>query len=128
MWYHVILSTHRRRQVFKIAATASICERALREACAAAGWRADVIAVRSDAIQALIEVPRGTSRPVLVRRLKSAASAVISTRPVCDAGRRVFATGYWCAAVTKGAKVAAVRRYLRTGGVGLNTPTTIELL
>lgn len=125
-WCHVTVTTYRRRKVFKIAATARFCERVVRDACAEHGWRVDTVAVHADTIQALLEVPNDVRRRAVVRLLKAAAAAVIRTRPICDAGRRVFETGHWCAVVADGAKVAAVRRHIQLHAGGVSTPTTDE--
>lgn len=122
-WYHVTVSTYRRRKVFKIAATARICERVVCEACHDSGWRVDTVIVRADGIQALLEVPSKVRGETVVRLLKAAARGVVRGRPVCDAAHRVFETGHWCAAITDGAKVAALRRHLRKDdGSDLSTP------
>ncbi|HEX9727440.1 MAG TPA: hypothetical protein VGA37_02910 [Gemmatimonadales bacterium] len=117
------LTTYQHRKVFKIAATARFCERVVRDACTAHGWRADTIAVRSDTVSALLEVPRAVRARTVVRELRAAAASVIRARAVCDVARRVFATGHWCVVVSDGAKVAAVRKHLRRDGVSTTTPS-----
>jgi REP element-mobilizing transposase RayT len=111
-WCHVTLATYKRRNVFKIAATARFCERLLRETCAREGWRAEAIAVRPEAVHVLLEVPCDVPRDTVVRRLRSAAARAVRAGAVCTGGRRVFETGHWYAVLTAGARVAAVRRYL----------------
>ncbi|MDH3497077.1 MAG: transposase [Gemmatimonadota bacterium] len=116
-WCHITLSTYRRRQLFKIAATARFCERLLRRACKTHGWRADAIAIRPDTVHVLLEVPRTTPRDAVVRRLRAAAARAVREHAVCPGGRRVFETGHWFAVLPSPAGVAAVRRHLsRVGG------------
>ncbi len=107
------MTTHKHREVFKIAATARFCERALCQACADLGWIIDTLVIRPRSIHVLLRVPLRTSRRTVVRRLKQAAAGAARQRPVCDLGKRVFASQPWCAIVTDGAKVAALRRHLR---------------
>jgi REP element-mobilizing transposase RayT len=111
-WCHVTLSTYRRREIFKIAATARFCERVVRHVCEERGWRAAAVAVRPDAVQVLLEVPRNTRRDAVVRRLKQAAARAVRDQIVCAAGRRLFETGHWFAVLPSAAGVEAVRQRL----------------
>lgn len=123
-WCHVTVTTHKHREVFKIAATARFCERALQQTCADQGWLVDTLVVRPHTIHALLRVPLRASRKAVVRQLKRAAAVAARQRPVCDLGKRVFAAQHWCAVVTDGAKVAALRQHLqdRADGRFLSTP------
>jgi REP element-mobilizing transposase RayT len=111
-WCYVTLCTYRRREIFKIAATARFCERVVRRVCEERGWRAAAVAVRPDAVQVLLEVPRHTARDAVVRRLRRAAAAAVRDDRVCAAGRRVFETGHWFAVLPSAAGVEAVRQRL----------------
>jgi REP element-mobilizing transposase RayT len=115
-WCHVTLSTYRRRKIFKIAATARFCERLVRHVCEERGWRAAAVAVRADAVQVLVEVPRATARDAVVRHLKRAAGAAVRDGLVCAAGRRVFEAGHWFAVLPSAAGVEAVRVRLERQG------------
>jgi REP element-mobilizing transposase RayT len=115
VWYHVSLATHQQRDAFKIAATARFCEHVLRRACEESGWRADTIVVRPHTVHLLLEVPRLVSKRTVVSRLKRASRRVIHEKPVCRVGKRLFATGHWCAALTGSASVATIRRQLVRG-------------
>jgi REP element-mobilizing transposase RayT len=108
-WCHITLSTYRRREVFKIAATARFCERLVRRVCDEHGWRAAAVAVRPDAVQVLLQVPRNTARDAVVRHLKRAAAVAVHDGTVCATGRRVFETGHWFAVLPSAAGVEAVR-------------------
>jgi REP element-mobilizing transposase RayT len=122
-WCHVTLSTYRRRKIFKIAATARFCERLVRHVCEERGWHAAAVAVRPDAVQVLIEVPRATARDAVVRQLKRAAAAAVREGVVCATGRRVFESGHWFAVLPSAAGVEAVRsRLARQGGGGPAAP------
>jgi REP element-mobilizing transposase RayT len=112
-WCHVTLSTYRHRKLFKIAATARFCERLLRRACEAYGWRAEAVLIKADAVQVLLEVPRSTSRDTVVRRLRGAAGRAVRDGMVCAQGRRVFETGHWYAVITSPTGLAALRGRLQ---------------
>jgi REP element-mobilizing transposase RayT len=114
-WCHVTLSTYRRREIFKIAATARFCEHVVRRVCEERGWRAAAVAVRPDAVQVLLEVPRNTARDAVVRRLKRAAALALRDEMVCASGRRLFETGHWFAVLPSAAGVEAVRLRLERG-------------
>jgi REP element-mobilizing transposase RayT len=115
-WCHVTLCTYRRRKIFKIAATARFCERLLRHVCEERGWHVAAVAVRPDAVQVLLRVPRPTARDAVVRQLKRAAGAAVRDGLVCATGRRVFETGHWFAVLPSAAGVEAVRARLERQG------------
>jgi REP element-mobilizing transposase RayT len=119
-WCHVTLCTYRRRKIFKIAATARFCERLVRHVCEERGWHAAAVAVRPDAVQVLIEVPRPTARDAVVRQLKRAAAGAVRDGLMCAAGRRIFESGHWFAVLPSAAGVEAVR--LRLSRPGASEP------
>jgi REP element-mobilizing transposase RayT len=115
-WCHVTLCTYRRREIFKIAATARFCERLVRHVCDERGWHAAAVAVRPDAVQVLLRVPRATARDAVVRQLKRAAAGAVREGLVCATGLRVFETGHWFAVLPSAAGVEAVRARLERRG------------
>ena len=126
-WCHVRWLTYRRREHFKIAATARFCERALQDACAGLGWSVDAIAVLPDGVQLLAIVPAALTREQILEQIRTAATRVAKRAGVGSTGpKQVWEDNWWCAVLTNAAAVAAVRRHIaaRSQSVwaGSNTP------
>jgi REP element-mobilizing transposase RayT len=111
-WYHVVLRTHRRRALFKIPGVRRFCERELTQALTNAGWIVDAVRYAPTSVHVLVQPPLGRARADIVNELQQLATSVYRQGTV-HTRRRLWDPRVWCATVSHGAGLAAVRRHLR---------------
>jgi REP element-mobilizing transposase RayT len=111
---HLIWMTRDGRLWFKIAAAARFCERAVRHACTAQGWKPETIVVLPDRVHILVLVPLAEDRWSVSPRLQQATTHLLAESGVLAEGTGPVWTGDgWCSVLPSAVSAAAVRRVLR---------------
>ena len=112
-WCHLTWATFRGRQLFKVAATARFCERAILEHCARSGYRVDIVAVLPDRIHVLVEVPVYFRKKVGLKDIKAAAIAALRSYAVIHRWEiRIWQWGGWCAVLSGSKAVWIIRKHI----------------
>lgn len=112
-WYHLVWTTHGRRPCFKIAAAASLCERAVRSSAARLGWLVDSILVREHQIHALFATPPEVPQESVAQLLLDPVTQTFRDAKLAPERLPLFAERGWCVPLASAVRVTAVRRQLR---------------
>lgn len=112
-WCHLTWATFRGRQLFKVAATAQFCERAILEQCVRSGYTVDIVAVLPDRVHVLVEVPVYSRRKIVLKGIKAAAlSALRSYAVIRRWEMRIWQWGGWCAFLSSSQSVWVIRKHI----------------
>ncbi|HXV85802.1 MAG TPA: hypothetical protein VD793_03835 [Gemmatimonadales bacterium] len=109
---HLVWTTYRRRRWFKIAEAAAFCERAVRAACAARGWGADMVVALPHKVHALVQVPVTMPRPAIAPLLQRQVAEALAAARLVPRGVPIWRGAGWCAVLTSPAALTVVRRQL----------------
>jgi REP element-mobilizing transposase RayT len=111
---HLIWMTGNSPSWLKIAEAARFCERAVHHACAALGWKPEMIAVLADRVHVLVTVPLTEDRRSVSPRLQQATTRLLADGGVLpEHAGPAWAGDGWCAVLPSAVSAAAVRRVLR---------------
>jgi REP element-mobilizing transposase RayT len=112
-WCHVVWPTYKRRELFKIPATARFCERRLRDRCTGRGWHMDTAFLDDTQVHVLLRAPARLSRRAVTRILqRTAGRALRQTGAVPRWDHRLWDRWIWCSVLSSAPAVEAVRKWL----------------
>jgi REP element-mobilizing transposase RayT len=119
-WCHLVIRTARRRAVFKLAAHAAFCERALTDIIGRAGWGMDAARVHPSSINILLRVPIDTGLSATAKRLRTELATQLREAGIGPHRlQRMFERQYWGVVLKTGAAATRLKHHLNRRGDGL---------